>query len=153
MEYRYKILLEQVIRLRVKKKILIILVLAALMIFSFILMSKKIMNSVWYKMQWNINFPFVESYYTVDDMWESYNVYSCSENDIKVLKTSLYKQIPTKYWEEEMIGHLENMNIDPVMYPSFSEINYCIRRQKGDAELIMLMSSSQDMLYVYTCTR
>lgn len=153
MEYRYKILLEQVIRLRVKKKILIILVLVALMIFSFILMSKKIMNSVWYKMQWNINFPFVESYYTVDDMWESYNVYSCSENDIKVLKTSLYKQIPTKYWEEEMIGHLENMNIDPVMYPSFSEINYCIRRQKGDAELIMLMSSSQDMLYVYTCTR
>lgn len=139
--------------MRVKKKILIILVLVALMIFSFILMSKKIMNSVWYKMQWNINFPFVESYYTVDDMWESYNVYSCSENDIKVLKTSLYKQIPTKYWEEEMIGHLENMNIDPVMYPSFSEINYCIRRQKGDAELIMLMSSSQDMLYVYTCTR
>ena len=116
-------------------------------------MSKKIMNSVWYKMQWNINFPFVESYYTVDDMWESYNIYSCSENDKKVLKTSLYKQIPTKYWEEEMIGHLENLNVDPVMYPSFSEIDYCIRRQKGDAELIMLMSSSQDMLYVYTCTR
>lgn len=139
--------------MRVKKKILIILVLAALMIFSFILMSKKIMNSVWYKMQWNINFPFVESYYTVDGMWESYNIYLCSENDKKVLKTSLYKQIPTKYWEEEMIGHLENMNIDPVMYPSFSEINYCIRRKKGDAELIMLMSSSQDMLYVYTCTR
>lgn len=121
--------------------------------FVFILMSKKIMNSVWYKTQWNINFPFVEAYYTVDDMWESYNIYLCSENDKKVLKTSLYKQIPTKYWEEEMIGHLENMNIDPVMYPSFSEINYCIRRQKGDAELIMLMSSSQDMLYVYTCTR
>ena len=153
MEYRYKILLEKVIRLRVKKKILIILVLAALMIFSFILMSKKIMNSVWYKMQWNINFPFVESYYTVDDMWESYTIYSCSENDKKVLKTSLYKQIPTKYWEEEMIGHLENLNVDPVMYPSFSEIDYCIRRQKGDAELIMLMNSSQDVLYVYSCTR
>ena len=45
------------------------------------------------------------------------------------------------------------MNIDPVMYPTFSEINYCKRRKKGDAELIMLMSSSQDMLYVYTCTR
>ena len=153
MEYRYKILLEQVIRLRVKKKILIILVLAALMIFSFILMSKKIMNSVWYKMQWNINFPFVESCYTVDDMWESYNIYSCSENDKKVLKTSLYKQIPTKYWEEEMIGHLENLNVVPVMYPSFSEIDYCIRRKKGDAELIMLMNSSQDVLYVYSCTR
>lgn len=139
--------------MRVKKKILIILVLAALMIFSFILMSKKIMNSVWYKMQWNINFPFVESYYTVDDMWESYNIYSCSENDKKVLKTSLYKQIPTKYWEEEITGHLENLNVDPVMYPSFSEIDYCIRRQKGDAELIMLMNSSQDVLYVYSCTR
>ena len=139
--------------MRVKKKILIILVLAALMIFSFILMSKKIMNSVWYKMQWNINFPFVESYYTVDDMWESYNIYSCSENDKKVLKTSLYKQILTKYWEKEMIGHLENLNVDPVMYPSFSEIDYCIRRQKGDAELIMLMNSSQDVLYVYSCTR
>ena len=139
--------------MRVKKKILIILVLAALMIFSFILMSKKIMNSVWYKMQWNINFPFVESYYTVDDMWESYNIYSCSENDKKVLKTSLYKQIPTKYWEEEITGYLENLNVDPVMYPSFSEVDYCIRRQKGDAELIMLMNSSQDVLYVYICTR
>ena len=139
--------------MRVKKKILIILVLAALMIFSFILMSKKIMNSVWYKMQWNINFPFVESYYTVDDMWESYNIYSCSENDKKVLKTSLYKQKPTKYWEEEITGHLENLNVDPVMYPSFSEVDYCIRRQKGDAELIMLMNSSQDVLYVYICTR
>ena len=139
--------------MRVKKKILIILVLATMMIFSFLLMSKKIMNSAWYKMQWNINFPFVESYYTVNDMWESYNVYSCSENDIKVLKTSLYKQKPTKYWEEEITGHLEDLNVDPVMYPSFSEIDYCIRRKKGDAELVMLMSSSQDMLYVYTCTR
>ena len=127
-----------------KKRILITGILVALIMFVFILMGKKIVN---------INFPFVESYYTVDGMWESYNIYLCSENDKKVLKTSLYKQIPTKYWEEEMIGHLENMNIDPVMYPSFSEINYCIRRQKGDAELIMLMSSSQDMLYVYTCTR
>ena len=127
-----------------KKRILITGVLVALIMFVFILMGKKIVN---------INFPFVESYYTVDGMWESYNIYLCSENDKKVLKTSLYKQIPTKYWEEEMIGHLENMNIDPVMYPSFSEINYCIRRKKGDAELIMLMSSSQDMLYVYTCTR
>ena len=139
--------------MRVKKRILIILVLVLLMMFAFILISKKIMNSIWFKTRWDINFPFVESYYTVDGMWESYNIYLCSENDKKVLKTSLYKQIPTKYWEEEMIGHLENMNIDPVMYPSFSEINYCIRRQKGDAELIMLMSSSQDMLYVYTCTR
>ena len=129
-----------------KKRILITGVLVALIMFVFILMGKKIVNSIWFKTQWDINFPFVESYYTVDGMWESYN-------DKKVLKTSLYKQIPTKYWEEEMIGHLENMNIDPVMYPSFSEINYCIRRQKGDAELIMLMSSSQDMLYVYTCTR
>ena len=41
------------------------------------------MNSVWYKTQWNINFPFVEAYYTVDDMWESYNIYLCSENDKK----------------------------------------------------------------------
>ena len=139
--------------MRVKKRILIILVLVLLMMFAFILISKKIMNSIWFKTRWDINFPFVESYYTVDGMWESYNIYLCSENDKKVLKTSLYKQIPTKYWEEEMIGHLENMNIDPVMYPSFSEINYCIRKQKGDAELIMLMSSSQDMLYVYTCTR
>ena len=127
-----------------KKRILITGVLVALIMFVFILMGKKIVNSIWFKTQWDINFPFVESYYTVDGMWESYNIYLCSEND---------KQIPTKYWEEEMIGHLENMNIDPVMYPSFSEINYCIRRKKGDAELIMLMSSSQDMLYVYTCTR
>ena len=116
-------------------------------------MSKKIINSIWFKIQWDINFPFVESYYTVDGMWESYNIYSCSENDKKVLKTSLYKQKPTKYWEEEITGHLENLNVDPVMYPSFSEVNYCIRRQKGDAELIMLMNSSQDVLYVYTCTR
>ena len=123
-----------------KKRILITGVLVALIMFVFILMGKKIVNSIWFKTQWDINFPFVESYYTVDGMWESYNIYLCSENDKKVLKTSLYKQIPTKYWEEEM-------------YPSFSEINYCIRRQKGDAELIMLMSSSQDMLYVYTCTR
>ena len=129
-----------------KKRILITGVLVALIMFVFILMGKKIVNSIWFKTQWDINFPFVESYYTVDGMWESYNIYLCSENDKKVLKTSLYKQIPTKYWEEEMIGHLENMNIDP-------EINYCIRRKKGDAELIMLMSSSQDMLYVYTCTR
>lgn len=136
-----------------KKRILIILVLVLLMMFAFILISKKIMNSIWFKTRWDINFPFVESYYTVDDMWESYNIYSCSENDKKVLKTSLYKQKPTKYWEEEITGHLENLNVDPVMYPSFSEINYCIRRKKGDAELIMLMSSSQDMLYVYTCTR
>ena len=42
---------------------------------------------------------------------------------------------------------------DLVMYPSFSEVDYCIRRQKGDAELIMLMNSSQDVLYVYICTR
>lgn len=139
--------------MRVKKRILIILVLVLLMMFAFILISKKIMNSIWFKTRWDINFPFVESYYTVDDMWESYNIYSCSENDKKVLKTSLYKQKPTKYWEEEITGYLENLNVDPVMYPSFSEVDYCIRRQKGDAELIMLMSSSQDMLYVYTCTR
>ena len=139
--------------MRVKKRILIILVLVLLMMFAFILISKKIMNSIWFKTRWDINFPFVESYYTVDDMWESYNIYSCSENDKKVLKTSLYKQKPTKYWEEEITGHLENLNVDPVMYPSFSEINYCIRRQKGDAELIMLMNSSQDVLYVYTRTR
>ncbi len=139
--------------MRVKKRILIILVLVLLMMFAFILISKKIMNSIWFKTRWDINFPFVESYYTVDDMWESYNIYSCSENDKKVLKTSLYKQKPTKYWEEEITGHLENLNVDPVMYPSFSEVNYCIRRQKGDAELIMLMNSSQDVLYVYTCTR
>lgn len=139
--------------MRVKKRILIILVLVLLMMFAFILISKKIMNSIWFKTRWDINFPFVESYYTVDDMWESYNIYSCSENDKKVLKTSLYKQKPTKYWEEEITGHLENLNVDPVMYPSFSEVNYCIRRQRGDAELIMLMNSSQDVLYVYTCTR
>mgnify|MGYP006969643719 FL=1 len=139
--------------MRVKKRILIILVLVLLMMLAFILISKKIMNSIWFKTRWDINFPFVESYYTVDDMWESYNIYSCSENDKKVLKTSLYKQKPTKYWEEEITGHLENLNVDPVMYPSFSEVNYCIRRQKGDAELIMLMNSSQDVLYVYTCTR
>ena len=139
--------------MRVKKRILIILVLVLLMMFAFILISKKIMNSIWFKTRWDINFPFVESYYTVDDMWESYNTYSCSENDKKVLKTSLYKQKPTKYWEEEITGHLENLNVDPVMYPSFSEVNYCIRRQKGDAELIMLMNSSQDVLYVYICTR
>lgn len=139
--------------MRVKKRILIILALVLLMMFAFILISKKIMNSIWFKTRWDINFPFVESYYTVDDMWESYNIYSCSENDKKVLKTSLYKQKPTKYWEEEITGHLENLNVDPVMYPSFSEVNYCIRRQKGDAELIMLMNSSQDVLYVYTCTR
>lgn len=141
--------------MRVKKRILIILVLVLLMMFAFILISKKIMNSIWFKTRWDINFPFVESYYTVDDMWESYNIYSCSENDKKVLKTSLYKQIPTKYWEEEITGYLENLNVDPVMYPSFSEVDYCIRRQKekGDAELIMLMNSSQDVLYVYICTR
>lgn len=139
--------------MRVKKRILIILVLVLLMMFAFILISKKIMNSIWFKTRWDINFPFVESYYTVDDMWESYNIYSCSENDKKVLKTSLYKQKPTKYWEEEVTGYLENLNVDPVMYPSFSEVDYCIRRQKGDAELIMLMNSSQDVLYVYTCTR
>ena len=137
--------------MRVKKRILIILVLVLLMMFAFILISKKIMNSIWFKT--DINFPFVESYYTVDDMWESYNIYSCSENDKKVLKTSLYKQKPTKYWEEEITGYLENLNVDPVMYPSFSEVDYCIRRQKGDAELIMLMNSSQDVLYVYICTR
>ena len=136
-----------------KKRILITGVLVALIMFVFILMGKKIVNSIWFKTQWDINFPFVESYYTVDGMWESYNIYLCSENDQKVLKTSLYKQKPTKYWEEEITGHLENLNVDPVMYPSFSEINYCIRRKKGDTELIMLMSSSQDMLYVYTCTR
>ena len=141
------------ISLQVKKRILITLVLVLLMMFAFILMNKKIINSIWFKIQWGINCPFVESYYTVDDMWESYNIYSCSENDKKVLKTSLYKQKPTKYWEEEITGYLENLNVDPVMYPSFSEVDYCIRRQKGDAELIMLMSSSQDMLYVYTCTR
>lgn len=139
--------------MRVKKRILIILVLVLLMMFASILISKKIMNSIWFKTRWDINFPFVESYYTVDDMWESYNIYSCSENDKKVLKTSLYKQKPTKYWEEEITGYLENLNVDPVMYPSFSEVDYCIRRQKGDAELIMLMNSSQDVLYVYTCTR
>ena len=134
-----------------RKRIIITVVLVALMIFVFILMSKKIMNSVWYKTQWNINFPFVEAYYTVDDMWESYNIYLCSENDKKILKTSLYKQIPTKYWEKEIIKYLKNLNVDPIMYPSFSEIDYCIKN--GDAELIMLMSSSQDMLYVYACTR
>ena len=139
--------------MRVKKRILIILVLVLLMMFASILISKKIMNSIWFKTRWDINFPFVESYYTVDDMWESYNIYSCSENDKKVLKTSLYKQKPTKYWEEEITGYLENLNVDPVMYPSFSEVDYCIRRQKGDAELIMLMNSSQDVLYVYICTR
>ena len=139
--------------MRVKKRILIILVLVLLMMFAFILISKKIMNSIWFKTRWDITFPFVESYYTVDDMWESYNIYSCSENDKKVLKTSLYKQKPTKYWEEEITGYLENLNVDPVMYPSFSEVDYCIRRQKGDAELIMLMNSSQDVLYVYICTR
>ena len=139
--------------MRVRKRIIITVVLVALMIFVFILMSKKIMNSVWYKTQWNINFPFVEAYYTVDDMWESYNIYLCSENDKKILKTSLYKQIPTKYWEKEIIKYLKNLNVDPIMYPSFSEIDYCIRRKNGDAELIMLMSSSQDMLYVYACTR
>lgn len=139
--------------MRMRKRIIITVVLVALMIFVFILMSKKIMNSVWYKTQWNINFPFVEAYYTVDDMWESYNIYLCSENDKKVLKTSLYKQIPTKYWEKEIIKYLKNLNVDPIMYPSFSEIDYCIRRKNGDAELIMLMSSSQDMLYVYACTR
>ena len=139
--------------MRMRKRIIITVVLVALMIFAFILMSKKIMNSVWYKTQWNINFPFVEAYYTVDDMWESYNIYLCSENDKKILKTSLYKQIPTKYWEKEIIKYLKNLNVDPIMYPSFSEIDYCIRRKNGDAELIMLMSSSQDMLYVYACTR
>ena len=116
-------------------------------------MGKKIVDSIWFKTQWDINFPFVESYYTVDGMWESYNIYLCSENDKKVLKTSLYKQIPTKHREKEIIKYLKNSNVDPTMYPSISEINYCIRRQKGDAELIMLMSSSQDMLYVYACTR
>ena len=136
-----------------KKRILITGVLVALIMFVFILMGKKIVNSIWFKTQWDINFPFVESYYTVDGMWESYNIYLCSENDKKVLKTSLYKQIPTKYWEEEIIKYLKNLNVDPIMYPSFSEIDYCIRRKNGDAEPIMLMSSSQDMLYVYTYTR
>ena len=108
--------------MRMRKRIIITVVLVALMIFVFILMSKKIMNSVWYKTQWNINFPFVEAYYTVDDMWESYNIYLCSENDKKILKTSLYKQIPTKYWEKEIIKYLKNLNVDPIMYPSFLKL-------------------------------
>ena len=72
-----------------KKRILITGVLVALIMFVFILMGKKIVNSIWFKTQWDINFPFVESYYTVDGMWESYNIYLCSENDKKVLKTSV----------------------------------------------------------------
>ena len=55
-----------------KKRILITGVLVALIMFVFILMGKKIVNSIWFKTQWDINFPFVESYYTVDGMWESY---------------------------------------------------------------------------------
>lgn len=66
-----------------KKRILITGVLVALIMFVFILMGKKIVNSIWFKTQWDINFPFVESYYTVDGMWESYNIYLCSENDKK----------------------------------------------------------------------
>ena len=54
-----------------KKRILITGDLVALIMFVFILMGKKIVNSIWFKTQWDINFQFVESYYTVDGMWES----------------------------------------------------------------------------------
>ena len=79
-----------------KKRILITGVLVALIMFVFILMGKKIVNSIWFKTQWDINFPFVESYYTVDGMWESYNIYLCSEK-----KKTRKERKKRKYYSEK----------------------------------------------------
>lgn len=111
------------------------------------------MNSIWFKVQWNINFPFAEVQYTVHETWESYYIYTCSEIDERFIITSLYNQAPSKYWIEDITNELQNMNVNHLQYPPFDKIDYCTRKRKGDSQVILLLNCSDNILYVYTCSR
>ncbi len=86
------------------------------------------------------------------DMWCSYRIYDCSDREERLLRTSLFEQSPTDAWISDITASLENMNINPSDFPPFGKIDYCTRKQVRDSQLVLLLDSSANTLYFYTCS-
>lgn len=142
-------------RRTVEKKRNIYLVMACLLLLvtGYCLLNLDgIVNSIWMKSRWNLDFPVMECEREYRDMWCSYRVYDCSDREERLLRTSLFEQSPTDAWISDITSSLENMNINPSDFPPFEKIDYCTRKQVRDSQLVLLLDSSANTLYFYTCS-
>lgn len=137
-----------------KKKILCLtaICLGLLMTGYCLLNFSGIVNSIRMKSRWSLNFPVMECETKYNDLWTDYRIYECSDREEQVIMSSLFRQTPTDAWISDITSSLENMNINPSDLPPFEKIDYCTRKQVRDSQLVLLLDSSANTLYFYTCS-
>ena len=76
-----------------RKKRNIYLVMACLLllvtVYCCIMNFNGIVNSIWMKSRWNLDFPVMECEKEYRDMLCSYRIYDCSDREERLLRTSL----------------------------------------------------------------
>lgn len=112
-----------------------------------------ITDSLWMKVRWNLNFPVMVADKEYRDWWTEYRIYECSDREERIVKSSLFPQTPTESWVSDIVKDLKNLNVSEEDYPSFSTIDYCIRKQVRDSKLVILLDSADNILYLYKCSR
>ena len=139
--------------MRKKRNIYLVMACLLLLVTVYCIMNfNGIVNSIWMKSRWNLDFPVMECEKEYRDMLCSYRIYDCSDREERLLRTSLFEQTPTDAWISDITVSLENMNIHPSDFPPFGAIDYCTRKQVRDSKIVLLLDSSANTLYSYRCS-
>ena len=139
--------------MRKKRNIYLVMACLLLLVTGYCLLNLDgIVNSIRMKSRWNLNFPVMECETKYNDLWTDYRIYECSDREEQVIMSSLFRQTPTDAWISDITSSLENMNINPSDFPPFEKIDYCTRKQVRDSQLVLLLDSSANTLYFYTCS-
>lgn len=109
-----------------------------------------IADSIWMKLRWNLNFPVMDAEIQYKDFWSKYYVYECSDREVQKVISSLFRQTPTESWISDLVGDLEGLNVSPSDFPPFERIDYCVRKQVRDSKIVVLLDSTDHMLYRYS---
>lgn len=112
--------------------------------------ARGIADSIWMKSRWNLNFPVMDAEIQYRDFWSGYYVYECSDREEKKVISSLFRQTPTESWISDIVGDLESLNVSSSDFPPFDRIDYCVRKQVRDSKIVILLDSTDHMLYRYS---
>ena len=137
--------------MRKKRNLCLVMVCLLLLVTGYCLLNfNGIVNSIWMKSRWNLNFPVMQNKTKYSDLWTDYRIYECSDHEEQVIMSSLFEQTLTDAWISDITDSLENMNIDPSDFPPFEKIDYCTRKQIRDSGIVLLLASSANTLYLYS---
>ncbi|HIS25476.1 MAG TPA: hypothetical protein IAA57_01000 [Candidatus Pullilachnospira intestinigallinarum] len=137
--------------MRKKRNLCLVMVCLLLLVTGYCLLNfNGIVNSIWMKSRWNLDFPVMEYKTKYSDLWTDYRIYECSDHEEQVIMSSLFEQTLTDAWISDITDSLENMNIDPSDFPPFEKIDYCTRKQIRDSGIVLLLASSANTLYLYS---